>query len=76
VLRPLTSVLGGLALAGGGPAGAGDPETGRLVANMCRTCHELDGHAAIPIAPHVKGEPAAYLGVQLRAYGPGRASSR
>jgi cytochrome c553 len=68
VIRPLTLVLGGLALAGGGPAGAGDPEAGRMVANMCRTCHGLDGYAVIPIAPHIGGEPAAYLEAQLRAY--------
>lgn len=66
--RTLALVLGGLALAGGHPATAGDPEAGRRVANMCRTCHGLDGYAAMPIAPHIGGEPAAYLVAQLTAY--------
>lgn len=60
-------VLGGLILAGG-PAFAADPAAGRQVANMCRTCHGLDGYATIPIAPHIGGEPAAYLEGQLMAF--------
>lgn len=59
--------LGGLALAGAASA-EGDPEAGRKVAGMCRTCHGLDGMASIPIAPHIGGEPAAYLAAQLRAF--------
>jgi cytochrome c553 len=61
-------ILGGLALAGGTPATAGDPVEGRKVANMCRTCHGLDGYALIPIAPHIGGEPEAYLEAQLLAF--------
>ena len=64
----LTLVLGGLALAGGAPAPAQDAEAGRQVAGMCRTCHGLDGHAQIPVAPHIGGEPADYLASQLRAF--------
>lgn len=47
---------------------AGDPEAGRQVAGMCQTCHGLDGDAQIPIAPHIGGEPAAYLAEQLQAF--------
>jgi cytochrome c553 len=61
-------VLGGLALAGGNPAAAEDPTAGRQVANMCRTCHGIDGYAAIPIAPHIGGEPKEYLEAQLMAF--------
>lgn len=63
-------VLGGLLLAGGvpGPVQADDPEAGRKIANMCRTCHGVDGYAAIPIAPHIGGEPAEYLEAQLMAF--------
>ncbi|MCO8144688.1 c-type cytochrome [Rhodovulum tesquicola] len=61
-------VLGGLALAGGGPALAEDPEAGRQVANMCRTCHGLDGYAQVPIAPHIGGEPKEYIEAQLMAF--------
>ena len=61
-------VLGGLMLAGGLPALAGDPAAGRKVAGMCRTCHGLDGYALVPIAPHIGGKPAAYLEAQLTAF--------
>ncbi len=62
--------LGGLMLAGGlgGPAAADDPEAGRKIANMCRTCHGIDGYATIPIAPHIGGEPESYLEAQLMAF--------
>nr|WP_235823932.1 c-type cytochrome [Actibacterium lipolyticum] len=53
-------------LAGG--ALAQDVDAGRKVAGMCRTCHGLDGYAKIPIAPHIGGEPAAYLSAQLHAF--------
>ncbi len=46
----------------------GDPQAGRKAAGMCRTCHGLEGLARIPIAPHIGGEPAAYLNRQLRAF--------
>lgn len=67
-------VLGGLMLAGGhsGTAKAADPEAGRKIANMCRTCHGIDGYAAIPIAPHIGGEPTEYLEAQLMAYKTGQ----
>ncbi|MBP0483406.1 c-type cytochrome [Sagittula salina] len=68
-MRPLVlTFLGGLTLAGGTPALAADAEAGRKVANMCRTCHGLDGKAQIPIAPNIGGEPAAYLESQLMAF--------
>lgn len=62
------TILGGLALAGGTPATAGDPAEGRKVANMCRTCHGVDGYAQVPIAPHIGGEPEEYLEAQLMAF--------
>ncbi|MBN8189618.1 cytochrome c4 [Salipiger thiooxidans] len=61
-------ILGGLTLAGGTPLSAGDPAEGRKVANMCRTCHGIDGLAQIPIAPNIGGEPEAYLESQLMAF--------
>ncbi len=61
-------VLGGLSLAGGTPAAADDPAAGRQIANMCRTCHGIDGYAQIPIAPHIGGEPEEYLERQLMAF--------
>lgn len=62
--------LGGVILAGGVPAA--DLDAGRKVANMCRTCHGLDGYAAIPIAPHIGGEPQDYLEAQLMAFKTGQ----
>lgn len=47
---------------------AGDPAEGRKVAGTCRTCHGLEGYAKIPIAPHIGGEPAAYIEQQLDAF--------
>lgn len=62
--------LGGVILAGG--VSAADPDAGRKLANMCRTCHGLDGYAAIPIAPHIGGEPQEYLEAQLMAFKTGQ----
>lgn len=67
-MRQLVLLLGGLMLAGSIPAFAGDPQAGRKIANMCRTCHGIDGYAQIPIAPHIGGEPLEYLESQLMAY--------
>lgn len=64
----LATILGGLTLAGGTAAVAGDPDAGRKIANMCRTCHGIDGFAQVPIAPHIGGEPEAYLEAQLLAF--------
>ena len=63
--------LGGLMLAGTTYAQdlpPGDPEAGRKIAGMCRTCHGVDGYAQIPVAPHIGGEPAEYLAAQLQAF--------
>ncbi|MDX1781007.1 MAG: cytochrome C, partial [Thalassovita sp.] len=70
--RTVSILLGGLMLAGGTPATAGDPAAGRMVTNMCRTCHGIDGYAQIPIAPHIGGEPKEYLEAQLMALKTGR----
>ena len=72
MIRAMLLAAGGLALAGGAPARGADPEAGRAVAGMCRTCHGLDGYAQIPIAPHIGGEPAGYLAAQLHAFRDGR----
>jgi cytochrome c553 len=61
-------ILGGFLLAGGTPTAAEDPAAGRKIANMCRTCHGIDGYAQVPIAPHIGGEPKAYLEAQLMAF--------
>lgn len=68
MLRVFALFLGGLMLAGISSAIAGDATEGRKIANMCRTCHGVDGYAQIPIAPHIGGEPKEYLEDQLMAY--------
>ena len=72
--RVSINALGGLLLAGilSTPVGAGDPAEGRKIANMCRTCHGLDGYAQVPIAPHIGGEPQEYIEAQLMAYKTGQ----
>lgn len=65
-LRLVLNLGGGVLLAGA--VSAQYLDAGRQVANMCRTCHGLDGQARIPIAPHIGGEPASYLAGQLRAF--------
>ncbi len=71
-----TLALGGVILTGGafaeGDALPGDPVAGKQLAGQCRTCHGLDGLARIPIAPHIGGEPVAYLVHQLTAFRDGR----
>lgn len=59
-------MLGGVFLAG--PVVAQEVDPGRKVAGQCRTCHGIEGKAAIPIAPNIGGESAAYLERQLKAF--------
>ena len=67
MIRALTLALGGVFLASAALP-EGDPVAGRKIAGMCRTCHGLDGFARIPIAPHIGGEPEAYLAAQLTSF--------
>ncbi|MBK1616313.1 cytochrome C554 [Rubrivivax gelatinosus] len=57
-----------LALVGTGPALAQDSAAGRLKAQACSVCHGTMGVAVHPEAPHLAGQPAAYLETQLRHY--------
>jgi cytochrome c553 len=50
------------------PALAADPAAGRQKALACAVCHGPLGLAAVPDAPSLAGQPAIYLGAQLRAY--------
>ncbi|MBC6436842.1 MAG: cytochrome c4 [Rhodobacteraceae bacterium] len=75
-MRPalLLALGGGILLAGAAAVAdpGADPGAGRTVASMCRTCHGIDGFATIPTAPHIGGEPRAYLQAQLLAFKTGR----
>jgi cytochrome c553 len=61
------AVLSGL-LAAHGDAAAQDVAAGRRKAVACQACHGLDGIAKLPDAPHLAGQPAAYLARELNAY--------
>lgn len=69
-------VLGGAILAAQSALSdpAGDAENGRALARQCQTCHGIDGYAKIPIAPHIGGEPAAYIARQLASFRDGQRS--
>jgi cytochrome c553 len=49
-------------------AAAQDVDAGRRKAVACQACHGLDGIAKLPDAPHLAGQPAAYLARELNAY--------
>ena len=46
----------------------GDPQAGRKLAMQCRACHGIEGHAKMPIVPHIGGENPAYIEHQLTAF--------
>ena len=46
----------------------GDAQAGRKLAMQCRTCHGIEGHAKMPIVPHIGGENPAYIEHQLTAF--------
>jgi cytochrome c553 len=50
------------------PAVAADEAAGRRKAVACAVCHGPQGLAVAMDAPHLAGQPAMYLGNQLRAY--------
>lgn len=50
------------------PTLAQDLDAGRRAALACQTCHGLDGLSKLPDAPHLAGQPQAYLSRALRAY--------
>ena len=67
---PALAVLAAMAV----PTGvlAADAAAGKVKAKQCRNCHGIDGVAKIPIAPHIAGESAIYLQVQLKAFRNGK----
>jgi cytochrome c553 len=50
------------------PARAQSIEAGARAAIACQACHGLDGLSKLPDAPHLAGQPEAYLVRALRAY--------
>lgn len=50
------------------PVLAQDAKAGRQKAQPCTVCHGANGLSQQPDAPSLAGQPAYYLGSQLRAY--------
>ena len=57
-----------LCAAAAGPAAAQPEAAGRQKAQACAVCHGSQGISNVPDAPNLAGQPAMYLGKQLRAY--------
>ena len=51
---------------------AQDKEAGKNKANVCATCHGIDGISTLPVAPHLAGQPESYVKDQLKAYRDGK----
>lgn len=52
-----------------------DVQSGRVKARMCVVCHGEFGISVLPNAPHLAGQPEAYLAAQLKAYRGGARSN-
>lgn len=64
-----------LVLACGAGAAQADAQAGRVKARMCVVCHGELGISVLPNAPHLAGQPEAYLATQLKAYRSGARSN-
>lgn len=51
---------------------AGDLAAGREKAQVCQTCHGIDGIATMPMAPNIAGNNELYLRKQLEAFRSGQ----
>jgi len=52
-----------------GPSARADAiDAGRAKAQACAVCHGALGLSTLPDAPNLAGQPASYLGAQLRAF--------
>jgi len=47
---------------------AGDAAAGKTKAASCAACHGADGMSKIPTYPNLKGQKAAYIVKQLKAF--------
>src|SRR5262249_52559024 len=72
--NPPASAAGGLKA---GCAGPQEVAEGRGVAEKsCASCHGMNGIATAPKVPHIAGQRAAYLHLELRAYQGGRRADK
>lgn len=54
---------------------AADAQAGRAKAAACAVCHGQTGISTAPNAPHLAGQPAAYVEEQLRSFRSGKRRS-
>ncbi len=47
---------------------AGDAAAGKAKAASCAACHGADGISKVPMYPNLKGQKAAYVEKQLKAF--------
>jgi cytochrome c553 len=70
---PLRGATLGMALLGlAHEAKAGDATAGKQKAQMCQTCHGLDGVARLPDVPNISGDSELYFTNQLNAFRSGQ----
>ncbi len=66
--RPVRALLACALACGGMDAAQADLPAGRAKARMCVVCHGELGISVLPNAPHLAGQPEAYVAAQLKAY--------
>ena len=52
----------------------GDPEAGKLKAQLCAACHGPEGISVNPLWPNLAGQHEQYLAKQIKAYRDGERS--
>jgi len=57
-----------LAVSASSAIAAGDAAAGKAKAASCAACHGADGISKIPTYPNLKGQKAAYVEKQLKAF--------
>jgi cytochrome c553 len=63
-----------LTLAGAGAHAAGDPVAGKDKAQLCMTCHGVDGYSREETIPHLYSQSAIYLVAEMLEFQSGRRS--
>lgn len=67
--KSLVAILGGAALVLAGPVAAGDVEAGKeKAAQVCASCHGIDGVSPAPNFPHIGGQYRTYIEKALSDY--------
>jgi cytochrome c553 len=73
VRHPIPGALAVLTLSLASPATAQDAEAGaRKAAEVCAACHGPGGNSSVPLYPHLAGQTARYIYLQLKDFNEGR----